>query len=54
MFNDLGREMLSNSWKGFNCAIFAYGQTGSGKSYTIIGNAANKGLHNSIIVVQSM
>lgn len=43
MFNELGKGMLDNAWKGYNCSLFAYGQTGSGKSYSIMGNDANKG-----------
>ncbi|PAA48056.1 hypothetical protein BOX15_Mlig019522g3 [Macrostomum lignano] len=44
VFEDLGRGMLNNAWKGFNCSLFAYGQTGSGKSYSIIGYGPNKGI----------
>ncbi|XP_014667335.1 PREDICTED: kinesin-like protein KIF28P [Priapulus caudatus] len=44
MFEDLGKEMLTNVTKGYNCSLFAYGQTGSGKSYTIMGFGANKGI----------
>lgn len=43
MFNDLGKGVLDNAWKGFNCSLFAYGQTGSGKSYSMVGNKENKG-----------
>jgi len=43
VFNELGKGMLDNAWKGYNCSLFAYGQTGSGKSYSIMGNDANKG-----------
>jgi len=44
VFNDLGRGMLDHAWKGYNSSIFAYGQTGSGKSYSIMGDAINKGV----------
>ena len=44
MFNDLGRGVLDNAWKGYNCSLFAYGQTGSGKSYSMVGYEANKGI----------
>uniref|UniRef100_A0A0N5BDB2 Kinesin-like protein n=1 Tax=Strongyloides papillosus TaxID=174720 RepID=A0A0N5BDB2_STREA len=44
VFNDLGRIVLDNAWKGFNVSLFSYGQTGSGKSYSIIGFPSNKGL----------
>ncbi|XP_005092304.1 kinesin-like protein KIF28P [Aplysia californica] len=44
VFDDLGRGVLENAWKGYNCSLFAYGQTGSGKSYSIIGSPGNKGI----------
>ncbi|KYR00493.1 kinesin-3 [Tieghemostelium lacteum] len=44
VFDDLGREVLSNAWEGFNCSIFAYGQTGSGKSYSMLGYGEDKGI----------
>ena len=43
VFDDLGRGVLDNAWKGYNCSLFAYGQTGSGKSYSMVGYKANKG-----------
>jgi kinesin family protein 1 len=44
VFNDLGIEVLDNSFKGFHTTLFAYGQTGSGKSYSIIGYDKNIGI----------
>ncbi|KAI6241485.1 putative tRNA N6-adenosine threonylcarbamoyltransferase [Aphelenchoides fujianensis] len=44
VFDDLGRGVLDNAWKGYNCSLFAYGQTGSGKSYSIVGFGKNKGI----------
>lgn len=44
VFDDLGRGVLDNAWKGYNCSLFAYGQTGSGKSYSMVGYGANKGI----------
>ena len=44
VFNDLGKSLIANAWKGFNASLFAYGQTGSGKSYSIFGYGVNKGL----------
>lgn len=44
LFNDVGVELLTNSYSGFNSTIFAYGQTGSGKSYSIEGSASDQGL----------
>ena len=43
VFDDLGRGVLENAWKGYNCSLFAYGQTGSGKSYSMVGYGSNKG-----------
>ena len=44
VFNDVGRGILDNAWKGFNATLFAYGQTGSGKSWSVIGYGPNKGI----------
>lgn len=44
VFEDLGRGVLANAWKGYNVSLFAYGQTGSGKSYSMVGYGANKGI----------
>ncbi|XP_078571290.1 kinesin-like protein KIF28 isoform X3 [Branchiostoma floridae x Branchiostoma japonicum] len=44
VFEDLGRGVLDNAWKGYNCSLFAYGQTGSGKSYSMVGYGNNKGI----------
>jgi hypothetical protein len=35
IYNDLGVELLSHAFEGYNSTIMAYGQTGSGKSYTM-------------------
>ncbi|XP_059505443.1 kinesin-like protein KIF28P [Stegostoma tigrinum] len=43
-FNELGRAVLENAWKGYNATLFTYGQTGSGKSYSMTGYGGNKGL----------
>lgn len=37
IFNDVGEEMLSHAFEGYNMCIFAYGQTGAGKSFTMMG-----------------
>ena len=37
IFQDLGNDVLQQSFDGFNTCVFAYGQTGSGKSYTMMG-----------------
>lgn len=44
VYNQVGKEILENAWKGYHCCLFAYGQTGSGKSYSIFGYGANKGI----------
>ncbi|CAJ0926826.1 unnamed protein product, partial [Mesorhabditis belari] len=44
VFDDLGKGVLDNAWKGYNCSLFAYGQTGSGKSYSMVGYKENKGI----------
>lgn len=44
VFDDIGRGILDNAWKGFNTSLFAYGQTGSGKSWSVIGYGPNKGI----------
>ncbi len=56
MFDDLGRGVLENAWKGYNCSLFAYGQTGSGKSYSMVGYGANKGrqIHSRILLIRSI
>lgn len=37
VFNDIGKEILTQIYQGFNSTVFAYGQTGAGKSYSIEG-----------------
>lgn len=44
VFDELGIEVLDNSWEGYHTCLFAYGQTGSGKSYSIVGYGANIGI----------
>ncbi|KAJ3610331.1 hypothetical protein NHX12_022424, partial [Muraenolepis orangiensis] len=44
VFQDLGLDVLHSAFQGFNACVFAYGQTGSGKSYTMMGDAGDKGL----------
>eukprot|EP01135_Chromosphaera_perkinsii_P006545 Nk52_evm17s539 gene=Nk52_evmTU17s539 len=44
VFDDLGRGVLDNAFKGYNCSLFAYGQTGSGKSYSMVGYGVNLGI----------
>ena len=54
VFGDLGRGVLDNAWKGYNCSLFAYGQTGSGKSYSMVGYGANKGGQSAGLYVRYM
>ncbi|XP_068687799.1 kinesin-like protein unc-104 isoform X4 [Montipora foliosa] len=46
VYSDIGKEMLTHAFEGYNICIFAYGQTGSGKSYTMMGKqeADQKGI----------
>ncbi|KAJ6219465.1 hypothetical protein RDWZM_005277 [Blomia tropicalis] len=39
VYRDIGEEMLTHAFEGYNVCIFAYGQTGAGKSYTMMGRA---------------
>ena len=54
VFDDLGRGVLENAWKGYNCSLFAYGQTGSGKSYSMVGYGKNKGVLKCSLIVCKM
>lgn len=38
IFQDLGTEVLSAVFGGYNVCVFAYGQTSAGKSYTMMGD----------------
>lgn len=46
VYNDVGKPIVDNALKGYNCCVFAYGQTGSGKTYSMIGedNEEHQGL----------
>ena len=44
LFDDLGKPLLDNAFKGYNNCIFAYGQTGSGKSYSMMGYGKEHGI----------
>ena len=44
VYDQLGKEILTNALSGYNWCLFAYGQTGSGKSYSIFGYGKNKGI----------
>nr|XP_025035963.1 kinesin-like protein KIF16B isoform X2 [Pelodiscus sinensis] len=44
VFKNLGTDVLTSAFEGYNACIFAYGQTGSGKSYTMMGNTGDAGL----------
>lgn len=39
VYNNIGAEIVSNAYDGFNTCLFAYGQTGSGKTYTMLGHS---------------
>ena len=38
IFSQNYKEMIAQSFQGYNVTIFAYGQTASGKTYTMHGN----------------
>lgn len=44
VYRDIGVEMLSHAFEGYNVCIFAYGQTGAGKSYTMMGRQDDEGI----------
>ncbi|XP_055262700.1 kinesin-like protein KIF13A isoform X3 [Moschus berezovskii] len=44
VFKCLGEGILEKAFQGYNACIFAYGQTGSGKSFSMMGNAEQRGL----------
>jgi len=44
LYQDLGVDLLNNSFEGYNSCIFAYGQTGSGKSYSMMGYGQDRGI----------
>ncbi|KAL8429618.1 hypothetical protein ACSSS7_006457 [Eimeria intestinalis] len=44
VYEDVGKDVLNNSFEGYNACLFAYGQTGAGKSYSMVGYGANKGI----------
>ena len=44
VYEIIGKPILENFIRGYNCCLFSYGQTGSGKSYSMIGNKENPGI----------
>lgn len=44
VYKDLGADVVTDAFEGYNCCIFAYGQTGSGKTYTMMGTPDSEGL----------
>ncbi|KAF6777821.1 hypothetical protein AHF37_05387 [Paragonimus kellicotti] len=44
VFDDLGKGVLDNAFKGYACSLLGHGQTGSGKSYSIMGYGPNRGI----------
>ena len=38
VFEDLGLDVVSAAYEGYNVCVFAYGQTGSGKTFTMMGS----------------
>ena len=46
LFEEYGRALLQQAWKGYNTCFFAYGQTGSGKTYSMMGSDGDGGGSN--------
>ena len=44
MFNEIGYDLMENSFAGYNACLFAYGQTSSGKSYSMMGTSDQPGI----------
>lgn len=44
VYEDLGKNIVSQGLEGYNGTIFAYGQTGSGKTHTMMGSAESLGI----------
>ena len=40
----MGKEVIGNAMKSYNCCLFAYGQTESEKSYSMVGYGKNHGI----------
>ncbi|XP_065919048.1 kinesin-like protein KIF1A isoform X2 [Dysidea avara] len=43
VYEQVGKDMLTHAFEGYNMCIFAYGQTGAGKSYTMMGKPFDPG-----------
>jgi kinesin family protein 6/9 len=41
VFDECGRDIISNFIEGYNGTVLAYGQTGAGKTFTMTGTTAN-------------
>ncbi|KAJ2696968.1 hypothetical protein H4218_004278, partial [Coemansia sp. IMI 209128] len=44
VYNDIVKEIVASSMRGFNGTIFAYGQTSSGKTHTMYGSGTELGI----------
>ena len=44
---NMGKPMLLDVFKGFNCALICSGQEGSGKTYSMFGTATDPGVFSS-------
>jgi len=44
VYKDLGQDVLTSAYDGYNSTLFAYGQTGAGKSFSMVGYGVNKGI----------
>eukprot|EP00388_Colpodella_angusta_P000028 GDKJ01000089.1.p1 GENE.GDKJ01000089.1~~GDKJ01000089.1.p1 ORF type:complete len:1113 (-),score=274.05 GDKJ01000089.1:137-3475(-) len=44
VYEELGRDILTNAGDGYNGCLFAYGQTGAGKSHSVLGTPSEPGI----------
>jgi len=51
LFENLGVDVLCNTWTGYTSCLFAYGQTNSGKSYSMMGRPGNHTLARDATVL---
>lgn len=44
LYNNIGKQVINNTYQGYNSCVFAYGLTGSGKTFSMMGDHQNPGL----------
>jgi len=45
IYEDLGRPLVKNAFRGRACVLLAHGTTGSGKTHALTGSTLNPGTH---------